>query len=90
MTQVMKANESVLAMANEKTSLLFENKTQIRIGGGDYEKSYYLFLIDGTIFIGSTTSDGLLPKFFAKRPEYEMVDNEGKLIAKMQQFKNKG
>ncbi len=84
---IMKPSAEILEIARNKAAILFEG-TQIRVGGGDYEKSYWVFRPKGgeDTYIGSM-HDEPLPNFFKNRKVYEMVDNvTGKLIFSCQKL----
>lgn len=84
MKQTMKPTAEIYEIAKRKAAKLEEN-TQIRVGGSDYLESYWVFNFQGTLFIGSVSSESL-PKFFKNRPEYVLADQFGIQRALVQQL----
>ena len=74
----MKPSKKLLEFAKQKAQLLTPNKV-IRLGGGNYQKSYYLWNICGAIYIGSYSNEKL-DKFFKNKPEYDYTNNHTKEI----------
>jgi hypothetical protein len=69
--KVMVPTKELLELAKRKASGLGENQI-IRLGGAEYEKSYWVLNVRGKHFIGSTT-DEPLQNFFTKRKEIEIT-----------------
>tara|TARA_R110002020_G_scaffold13111_2_gene47384 strand:- start:329 stop:634 length:306 start_codon:yes stop_codon:yes gene_type:complete len=74
----MKPSKELFEFAKQKAQLLTPNKV-IRLKGGEYKKSYYLFNICGAIYIGSYSNEKLV-KFFKNKPEYDYTNNHTKEI----------
>lgn len=86
-TKTMKPTAELLEEAKNKACVLSANHTQIRLGGAEFEKSFWLFRVDDKIYIGSLASEAL-GNFFAKRQVFELVKKDGTLSATMQFLRN--
>lgn len=73
---VMKPSKEILEIAKKKAANLGTNQ-QIRVGGMEFEKSYWVFNFGGLLFIGKPNREEPLQKFFKNRPEYVMSDKNG-------------
>ena len=69
----MTPSKELLEFAKEKSKMLVPNQA-IRLKGGDYEISYYLFNLLGAVYIGSYTNEPL-KNFFKNKQAYEFTDN---------------
>jgi len=77
-SDTMNPSMELLKFAMQKAQILTPN-TIIRLKGGEYKKSYYLFNICGAIYIGSYTNEKLV-KFFKNKPEYDYTNNNTKEV----------
>jgi len=76
-------SKELLEFAKEKSKMLNPQQA-IRLKGGDYEVSYYLFNILGEVYIGSYINEPL-KNFFENKKAYEFTDNKtGEVTATMQ------
>jgi hypothetical protein len=81
--ETMKPTQDLLEFAKEKAKQLTPH-TVIRLKGGEYNKSYYLWNFLGAVYIGSYTNEKL-GKFFKNKPVYDYTDNNtNELIGTMQ------
>jgi hypothetical protein len=82
----MKPSKEILELAKVKTNMLLDNNTQIRIGGAEYEKSYWLFRKDNAFYIGWIAEEKL-HKFFKNKPVLQFVSNKtNNVLAEVQRL----
>jgi hypothetical protein len=70
----MKPSFVILEVAREKAAQL-SHRQQMRVGGGQYAESYWVFNINDCQYIG-WEANGTLQRFFKNRPTHELVNNE--------------
>lgn len=81
----MTPNKELLEFAKEKAKMLKTHKQSIRLKGGEYESSYYLFNFSEKIYIG-TYKKASLKNFFKNKPTYELIDNSTKEVTATMQL----
>jgi hypothetical protein len=84
----MKATIELLNLAKEKAVSYFKNskaKNMLSIRLTAEEESYTIFYQNGIAYLGSYEREEL-PKFFPNRIEYDLTDEKGDILAKMQKL----
>lgn len=86
-TETMKPSQEILSIAKAKAAKLAINQ-QIRVGGAQYEKSYWVFNFAGSYYIGTFKTDDLGPFFKTDRnPILTLTDKDGNEIGKLQKIR---
>lgn len=84
----MKPTKELLELAKEKATRL-KSRQVIRVGGGKYQNSYYVFNFSGYTYIGYYTNEPL-SNFFKNKEVYSLTDDEtGEVKAQMQLLNKK-